>query len=230
MKCLQETTRTTSWPILSRREEQLWVTILVWAVSDRNLHSYQNYFNVNVQCSVQGCVGRCMGGVLAPHACGKEVRWTFEGGSALPRSMRMACCSEETCFSSSLYGVWLAGGWDETICLSKCCSDRNFQTSPRCCFGTPVKRSREDNEEGDIESCSNCRLLTFKCHISCTMQIRPAQIYANKQAVRWYRKYLYSTSVIRLSNSQQNLNIRLIAFFPMECEFLPTVVNMKKDS
>lgn len=59
--------------------------------------------------------------------------------SALPRSMRMACCSEETCSSSSLYAVLLAGGWDEALCRSKYCSDRNFQTSPRCCFGTPVR-------------------------------------------------------------------------------------------
>lgn len=56
----------------------------------------------------------------------------------------MACCCEVSCFSSSLYGVWLAGGLDGTVCLSRYCSERNFQISPRCCLGTPGrKRQRQ---------------------------------------------------------------------------------------
>lgn len=63
--------------------------------------------------------------------------------SGLPRSMRMACCCEVSCFSSSLYGVWLAGGRDGTVCLSRYCSERNFQISPRCCRGTPAGDDRD---------------------------------------------------------------------------------------
>lgn len=91
--------------------------------------------------------------------------------SALPRSMRMACCSEETCSSSSLYAVLSAGGWDETLCLSKYCSDRNFQTSPRCCFGTPVGdhgRTMKEEEQ----------------HNRCNKQIRPVETDGDKLALR----------------------------------------------
>lgn len=63
--------------------------------------------------------------------------------------MRMACCCVVSCFSSSLYGVGLAGGRDGTVCLSRYCSDRSFQISPRCCLGTPVGHDREKRESGD---------------------------------------------------------------------------------
>lgn len=67
------------------------------------------------------------------------------GLCVLPRSMRMACCCEVSCFSSSLYGVWLDGDRNGTVCRSKNCSERNFQISPRCCLGTPAQT--RDNQQ-----------------------------------------------------------------------------------
>lgn len=60
--------------------------------------------------------------------------------SGLPKSIRMACCCEVSCLSSSLYGASLVGGREGTVCLSRYCSERNFQISPRCCLGTPVRQ------------------------------------------------------------------------------------------
>lgn len=65
----------------------------------------------------------------------------------LPRSMRMACCCEVSCFNRSLYGVWLAGGREGTVCLSRYCSERNFQISPRCCLGTPAGDNRDGGRQ-----------------------------------------------------------------------------------
>ncbi|TNN69412.1 hypothetical protein EYF80_020413 [Liparis tanakae] len=83
------------------------------------------------------------------------------GQSGVKRSMRMACCCEVSCFSSSLYGVGLAGGRDGTVCLSRYCSERNFQISPRCCLGTPVGEHKETR--GGVPSIfSHTRVTSFR--------------------------------------------------------------------
>ena len=64
----------------------------------------------------------------------------------------MACCWDVSCFSSSLYGVGLAGGREGTVCLSRYCSERNFQISPRCILGTPAGNDRDEGGLSGVES------------------------------------------------------------------------------
>lgn len=87
----------------------------------------------------------------------------------LPRSMRMACCCEVSCFSSSLYGVWLVGGLEGTVCRSRYCSERSFQISPRCCLGTPVRHDRCEAEFESLRKGRGCSTWSNVKHNSRTV-------------------------------------------------------------